>query len=160
MSAKAWRTVWEEWQALDTDTSPRSPCLMDFLLYRMGREYCKDNLVKYQCEVGHTFYYFGARLRKCRVCHRKQRATASPIARKLPCQANIEDLPRENDRLLLSPSNLLYTFDGICPLENTCQPKTKAFQQLDPPKSISIKGRTSWTSAYADKERGGGGMMG
>jgi len=160
MSAKAWRTVWQEWQTLDAGTAPRSPCLMDFLLYRVGREYCKDNLVTYRCEIGHTFYHFGARLRKCRVCNRKERSSAFPIARQLPCQVSVENLPRENGGLLLSASNLLYTFDGVCIFEDVCQPKTEAFRQLDPPKSISIKGRTSWTSAYANRERGGGGMMG
>ncbi len=160
MSAKAWRTVWQEWQTLDAGTAPRSPCLMDFLLYRIGREYCKDNLVEYQCEAGHIFYHFGARLRKCRVCNRRQRSVAFPIARQLPCQVDAESLPRENGELLLPASNLLRTFDGVCIFEDVCQPKTETFRQLDPPKSISIKGRTSWTSAYSDRERGGGGMMG
>ena len=160
MSAKAWRTVWQEWRTLDASTAPNSPCLMDFLLYRIGREYCKDNLVKYQCKAGHTFYHFGARLRKCRVCDRRQRATAIPVARQLPCQVDPENLPRENGKLLLSTNNLLRMFDGVCILEDVCQPKTDAFQQLDPPKSISVKGRTSWTSAYSNRERGGGGMMG
>jgi hypothetical protein len=160
MSATGWRTVWEEWKALNPETVPRSPCLMDFVLYRIGREYCKDNLVKYQCEDGHVFHHFGARLRKCRVCDRKHRASVQPIERLLPCQVGPEELPRESGALLLSPTNLLYRFDGICIFENVCQPKSEVFQQLDPPKSISIKGQTSWTSAYADIERGGGGMMG
>ena len=155
MSARAWRTVWEEWQDLDVESAPRSPCLMDFLLYRVGREYCKDNLVQYRCEDGHTFYHFGARLRKCRVC----RGIAMQFARMLPCQAEAKDLPREEGILLLPESNLLRTFEGVCLFESVCQPKTATFRQLDPPKSISIKGQTSWTSAYADQERGGGGMM-
>lgn len=155
MSAKAWRAVWEEWQELDTESAPRSPCLIDFLLYRVGREYCKDNLVEYQCEDGHTFHHFGARLRKCRVC----RSTATPLARRLPCQVKTDDLPREEGVLLLPENNLLRTLEGICLFEDACQPKTTTFRQFDPPKSISIKGQTSWTSAYADQERGGGGMM-
>jgi len=155
MSAKAWRTVWEEWQDLGVESAPRSPCLIDFLLYRVGREYCKDNLIQYHCENGHTFYHFGARLRKCRVC----RGAAMPAARMLPCRAETRDLPREEGVLLLPESNLFRTLDGVCLFEDVCQPKTDDFKQLDPPKSISIKGQTSWTSAYADQERGGGGMM-
>ncbi len=31
---------------------------------------------------------------------------------------------------------------------------------LNPPKSIYIKGQTSWTNSYAYREKGGGGMMG
>lgn len=90
MSARAWRVVWEEWQDLDGETAPRSPCLMDFLLYRVGREYCKDNLVQYCCDDGHRFYHFGARLRKCRLC----RSSARPTVRMLPCQVEAKDLPR------------------------------------------------------------------
>jgi len=160
MSARAWRAVWQEWRTLDTSTAPRSPCSMDFLLYRIGREYCKDNLVTYQCEAGHIFHHFGARLQRCRVCTARRRALAFPIARGLPCQVDVEDLPRENGRLLLSAGNLLHTFKGKCVFQEVCQPRAEAFQQLDPPKSISIKGRTSWISAYAHRERGGGGMMG
>lgn len=160
MSAKAWRAVWEEWQIVDAATAPRSPCLMDFLLYRIGREYCKNNLFEYRCEAGHTFYHFGARLRKCRVCHRSHRANVLPVKRYLPCQVDAGKLPRESGRLLLSNNNLLHTFNGTCIFEKACQSKTDLFRPLDPPKSISIKGRTSWTSAYSDRERGGGGMMG
>jgi len=155
MSALAWRTVWEEWRNSAPKSAPRSPCLMDFFLYRVGREYCKDNLVQYRCEGGHAFHYFGARLRRCRLC----RSAVKPVASMLPCQVEAKDLPREDDVLLLSEDNILRTFDGVCPFENVCRPKTAAFRLLDPPKSISIKGQTSWTSAYADRERGGGGMM-
>lgn len=155
MAAMAWRTVWEEWRQQDPESAPRSPCLMDFLLYRVGREYCKDNLVQYRCENGHIFHHFGARLRKCRIC----RGVAVPIARTLPCQAEAQDLPREDGVLLLEEDNLMRVFDGVCLFDTICQPKSVTFKQLDPPKSISIKGETSWTSAYADRERGGGGMM-
>ena len=160
MSAKAWRAVWEEWKIIDPETAPRSPSLMDFLLYRIGREYCKDNLFEYHCEAGHSFYHFGKRLRKCRVCPPSNRADAFPINRFLPCQVDENDLPRENGVLLLSDSNLLRVFDGVCIFESVCQPKSAEFSPLDPPKSISIKGRTGWTSSYAYEERGGGGMMG
>ncbi|GAI50108.1 unnamed protein product, partial [marine sediment metagenome] len=40
-SAKAWRAVWSEWKTVNQKTAPISPCRMDFLLYRMGREYCE-----------------------------------------------------------------------------------------------------------------------
>jgi hypothetical protein len=60
MSAAAWRAVWEEWQAIDPATAPSAPCMMDFILYRIGREYCDDKLVEFVCENGHKFFYFGA----------------------------------------------------------------------------------------------------
>ncbi len=158
MSARAWRAVWEEWHNLDPNTAPRSPCVMDFLLYRIGREYCDDILVRYRCGNGHTFYHFGARLRNCRLC--RERVPASPVSRMLPCQVEAQNLPRENGVLLLNDDKLLRVFDGVCIFEGVCQPKTPVFRALDPPKSISVKGQTGWTNSYADRDRGGGGMMG
>lgn len=61
MSAKVWRAVWDEWIELDSFTAPSLPYQMDFLIYRIGREYCKPIVVKYECESGHIFYHFGAR---------------------------------------------------------------------------------------------------
>ena len=155
MSAMAWRAVWEAWRDLDPNSAPASPCLMDFLLYRVGREYCKDNLVRYACREGHVFYHFGGRLRRCKTCG----SEATRAGQILPCQADPADLPREDGELLLADDNLLRTFDGVCLFESVCMPKTAAFRLLDPPKSISIKGQTGWTSAYADRDRGGGGLM-
>jgi len=161
ISARAWRAVWEEWKKFDPATAPPSPCQMDFLLYRIGREYCDDTVVQYTCENGHRFYYFGARLRNCPICRRAGiRTSAEPKRRFLPCQLSPSDLPRERGKLLLRGDNLLRIFDGVCIFENVCEPKTEKFRALNPPKSISIKGRTSWTSSYAYRERGGGGMMG
>lgn len=137
-SANAWRVVWEEWRKDDSTTSPRSPCLVDFLLYRIGREYCKDNVVKYQCQKGHTFYHFGAQLSKCRICSRNQHIPAVPVERLMPCQVDACDLPREDDGTLLLPEkNLLRIFDGVCIFEKVCQPRTADFQIFDPPKEIT-----------------------
>lgn len=161
MSAQAWRTVWEEWRQVDPATTPPSPCELDFMLYRIGREYCKDNLAKYKCEKGDEFHYFGGRLSRCMVCQRLgKKGSASPVEWFLPCEVYAEDLPREGGKLLLDDKNLLSRFDGVCIFEQVCQPKTNTFQILDPPKSISIKGQTSWTNSTADRDRGGGGMMG
>lgn len=161
MNAKAWRKVWEEWVKLDPSTAPSSPCQMDFLLYRIGREYCDDDVVEYECEKGHVFYHFGAQLKNCTKCRISgERIPAQPKRRYLPCQINSSQLPRENGKLLLRDGNLLKTFEGICIFEDVCEPKTDEFRALDPPKSISIKGQTSWTKSYAYRERGGGGMMG
>jgi hypothetical protein len=161
MSASSWRAVWEEWREVDASTALSSPCELDFLLYRIGREYCKDNLVEYKCEHGHVFFNFGAQARRCRICKQnKQRSEALPQRWMLPCQINSSELPREDGILMLKKANLLRVFNGTCILEGTCQPKSPDFRILDPPKSISIKGQTSWTNSTADRERGGGGMMG
>lgn len=156
MSSSAWRAVWEEWQRLDAASAPASPCLMDFLLYRIGREYCEDKVVEYLCAQGHVSYNFGDTLSKCRLC----RSDLKVIRRLLPCQVPAEQLPRHEDgRLRLKPSNLLYTFDGKCIFETVCAPRSRGFRRLSPPRAISISGQTGWTKAYAFWEEGGGGLM-
>jgi hypothetical protein len=130
---------------------------MDFLLYRIGHEYCDDKLVEFVCENGHRFFHFGARLKLCREC----RSTLTPVKRLLPCQVHSQQLPRNEERVLrLDESNLLRTFDGVCIFESACRPKAEDFKKLSPPKAISIIGRTGWTDSYAYKDEGGGGMMG
>ncbi|MDI6769576.1 MAG: hypothetical protein QMD04_07875 [Anaerolineales bacterium] len=157
MSAASWRAVWEEWQMTHPETAPIAPCMMDFLLYRIGREYCDDKLVEFVCQNGHQFLNFGAQLRKCRQC----RTEITPVRRLLPCQSQSDVLPRHDNGLLrLNPDNLFYTFNGVCIFESACQPKSKDFKKLSPPKAISIIGRTGWTDSYAYKGEGGGGMMG
>jgi len=157
MSAAAWRTVWEEWKVIEPTTAPAAPCMMDFLLYRIGREYCKDRLVEFVCENEHRFFHFGAQLKRCRQC----RASLTPVRRLIPCQINANQLPHDEDgTLLLDATNLLRTFGGVCIFESTCRPKASDFRKLSPPKAISIVGRTGWTDSYAFKDEGGGGMMG
>jgi hypothetical protein len=134
---------------------------MDFLLYRIGREYCDEIVVQYECRKGHRFYYFGAKLKNCPLCRKEKIQTiAIPKKRLLPCQIEPSELPREDGSLLLRDDKLLRIFDGKCIFENVCKPKDETFRALNPPKSISIKGETSWTSSYAFKNKGGGGMMG
>jgi len=158
ISAAAWRAVWEEWHSADPSTAPSSPCIMDFLLYRIGREYCDDILVEYRCDKGHRFTHFRARARTCQIC--TTRTPAAPIAWKLPCQVSARDLPRDAGKLKLEADNLLSIQDGVCMFEGVCHPKDPDFRPLDPPKSISVKGQTGWTNSYSERERGGGGMMG
>ncbi len=157
MSAAAWRAVWEEWKATKPETAPPAPCMMDFLLYRIGREYCNDKLVDFACENGHRFFYFGAQIKLCRKC----RATITPVRRLMPCQVDATQLPRDDKgEILLKDSNLLRIFGGVCIFEPVCRPKDADFKRLSPPKAISIIGRTGWTDSYAYKDEGGGGMMG
>lgn len=161
LSAAAWRKVWEEWREVDPATAPVSPCQMDYLLYRIGREYCKAFVAEYRCSKNHRFLHFGTKVRRCRECAKHELQSELGIERTaLPCQFESATLPREGDRLLLDRDNLLWLFDGICPLEIACGPKHPTFRPFDPPKSISVLGQTSWTNSTADSELGGGGMMG
>jgi hypothetical protein len=138
-------------------TAPSAPCMMDFLIYRIGREYGGDKLVEFVCENGHRFFYFGAQLKRCRQC----RATITPVRRLMPCQVDATQLPRDdNGEILLKDTNLLRVFGGVCIFESVCRPKDSDFKRLSPPKAISIIGRTGWTDSYAYKDEGGGGMMG
>jgi hypothetical protein len=159
ISAKAWRVVWEEWVNNYPQTAPVAPCMIDFLIYRIGREYCKDELlVSFRCNQGHLFNNFNARIYRCPICGSRDPLM---ISRCLPCQINVNELPRDTDNhLSLGDENLLRLFDGVCIFEKACQPKSEAFKKLSPPKSISIIGRTGWLDSYANKGQGGGGMMG
>jgi len=165
MSAEAWRAVWEEWRKMDGSAVPASPCLLDFLIYRLGRQYCKPMAGRYVCdEGGHGYYHYGPKRqqRKCARCA-GGRPGANRTARLtdylMPCQIPEGDLPRNADgTLLLDADNLLYTFDGHCPFAPACRPDTEEFRVLMPPRSISIKGQTGWTDAYSDAEQGGGGL--
>jgi len=46
-----------------------------------------------------------------------------------------------------------------CPFAAVCDPKSKKFLKLNPPKSISILGKTGWESARTRSNEGGGGLM-
>ncbi len=153
-AASAWRSVWVQWCKLDGETAPPSPCMMDSLLYRIGREHCGHILGRYVCENKHSFHYFYGRLRKCIVCA----APATMEERLLPCQVDHSQLPRRDGLLLFDSKKLLRCFDGQCILEPACDPRSDAFIAYDAPKSISVKGQTGWTTAYASAA-GGGGLM-
>ena len=161
MSASAWRAVWKAWKSLDSQEALSSPCLMDFLLYRIGREYCDEKVVEHDCSRGHKFFYFGSKIKYCPICSKEKINTLARAKKKiLPCQLEKAELLIEKGELLLKRDNLLKTFRGVCIFEDVCKPKTNEFRTLNPPKSISIKGRTGWTNSYAIREKGGGGMMG
>lgn len=46
-----------------------------------------------------------------------------------------------------------------CPFAEACNPGLDNFILKQPPKSISILGRTGWTEAYTRVDEGGGGLM-
>ena len=164
MSARAWRVVWEEWVELDSETAPESPCMLDFFIYRLGREYCMPKAGRYECEGGHHFWRFGNRLveRRCPICD-GQRPGVRRMARLtdylLPCQVPPNELPRNDDgSLLMDADNLFHVLDGNCLFTPVCRPNTPEFRLTMPPKSISVKGQTGWTEAYSYQAQGGGGL--
>lgn len=143
MNAKAWRTVWEIWNQKYAEKI-ESPSLLDFFIYRIvGREFCKVNLFNYQCVNGHTFYWNTRSKSVCPHCKKK----AAVIDGGYMCDARDGSIVTE--RLLPQYQN--------CPFKGICDKNNK--KRLQPPKSISILGKTGWTSAYAEINCGGGGLM-
>ena len=160
-SAKAWRKVWEFWKELDPTNAPKSPCQIDYLLYSIGQDYCKEILSSYRCETGHDFYYLKNKVQLCQNpnCKRSGK-TAKLIKKQLPCQIDSLLLPKKSGQIDIKQDNMLHTFNGKCIFDGVCRPKSAGFILFDPPMSISIKGQTGWTESYSYKGRGGGGMMG
>jgi len=161
-SALAWRSVWEEWKKIDPQNALKSPCLIDFLIFRIGRECCKEILNLYQCESNndHLFYWFSSNLKSCLTCREQdKKSNAHPTKKLLPCQVDSSEMPRGESGLKISDKKILHVFDGECIFKNVCRPGTPEFKKVSPPKSISIKGRTGWLSARTTIEEGGGGLM-
>ncbi len=152
-TAKAYRTVWEILQR-KYNTKISSPCLLDYLIYRViGKIFCKT-LPVFECEVKkHRFVWSSSNNKTCQICYSNEKVKnpAKVIFKALPCQA-------ENKELFFSKNKFLPELKA-CPFENVCQPHSENFKKFNPPKSISILGRTGWTTAYTRKGEGGGGLM-
>ncbi len=158
MNAKAWYEVWRIWNELYPTETIESPCMLDYFIYNVvGKQFCKDILCLFKCENGHSFYWHSARNKTCQVCydtvHKKTKATL--VKKLLPCESNKGYLAIEKSdfvRSCMAQPNY-----SQCPFKEICEQYGN--KKLMPPKSISIKGQTGWTSAYSSKETGGGGLM-
>lgn len=157
----AWRKVWEIWKNKYPHECIESPCLIDYLVYRViGREFCKEALCYFKCNsIGHEFKWHSGRNQSCQICYKakiKNRATL--IKKGLPCMDSDGYIYISESAFTSGPEALL---PGIkeCPFVNACNPKSKTFRKFNPPKSISIMGQTGWETAYIRKDEGGGGLM-
>lgn len=159
MNAKAWRQVWEIWNNKYPEECIESPCLMDYLIYRLiGKEICKEKLCLFKCdEVGHEFFWHSSRNRSCQICYEeiKERRPASLIFKDLPCKHLEGTIFFEKNKQVAK------FLPGItqCPFIIACKPNLPEFRKLNPPKSISILGRTGWQTAKTRRDEGGGGLM-
>ncbi|MHA1399443.1 MAG: hypothetical protein ACTSQE_03715 [Candidatus Heimdallarchaeaceae archaeon] len=159
MNAKAWRRVWEIWTEKYPKEAIESPCQMDYLIYKIiGKELCNDNLCLYKCEVdGHTFYWHSSRNRTCQVCYskKKEKNPAVLVFKDLPCKYE------EGKIYVARKKTIQQTLPGLteCPFADVCESKDPKFIKFQPPKSISIMGRTGWTTAMTKTNEGGGGLM-
>ncbi len=159
MNAKAWRRVWELWKNKFPAECLESPCLLDYFIYNVvGKQFCKEILCLYKCnEQEHIFKWHSSRNQTCQICfsNGNRGAKATLIKRLLPCTD--EDGAIAIHKTDFVRSGIVQSNFDACPFKLICG-KSKTFY-LDPPKSISIKGQTGWTSAYAKKGQGGGGLM-
>lgn len=157
MNACAWRRVWEIWNEKYPDECIESPCLIDYFVYNViGKQFCKEILYQFECEThAYTFMWHSGRNRTCQICLRNgiKRVKANPIARMMPCSHN-EGYVAIRETAYVSSLPEEQKIDA-CPFKNICIDN----RYLQPPKSISILGATGWTTAYARKDEGGGGLM-
>lgn len=156
MNALAWRRVWEIW-SMKYCESIESPCLIDYFVYNViGKQFCKEILYKFECENHkHTFMWHSNKNRTCQVCLKNgiRKVKAQPIARMMPCSNEEGYIAiKETPYVLSLPDEQKIS---ECPFKDIC----KENRYLQPPKSISILGQTGWTTAYARKGKGGGGLM-
>lgn len=157
MNALAWRRVWEIWNEKYPTECIESPCLIDYFVYNViGKQFCKEILYKYECETyKHTFMWHSSRNKTCQVCLKNgvKKVKARPIARMMPCSNEEGYVAIQETQYVLSLSQEQKISE--CPFKDIC----KENRYLQPPKSISILGQTGWTTAYARKGEGGGGLM-
>ena len=161
MNAAAWRKVWELWKNKYANECVESPCLIDYLVYRIiGKEFCKESLCIYECETkSHQFKWHSPRNKTCQVCHiNKVNNKAKVIAKVLPCTDNEGYLVIGKNKFVSGENPLLLNIRE-CPFVSVCNPKDIKFKKLNPPKSISILGRTGWETAKVKRDEGGGGLM-
>ncbi|MHA1223734.1 MAG: hypothetical protein ACTSP3_10925 [Candidatus Heimdallarchaeaceae archaeon] len=159
MNAKAWRRVWELWTEKYPTETVEGPSLLDYLVYRLiGKEFCKDRLYLFECSVKkHTFYWHSSRNRTCQICYSKEKKKyhANLIHKDLPCKYEEGKKVIKNNKI---KEKILPDIEE-CPFIDVCKPKSEKFIKLNPPKSISILGRTGWQTARTNSGEGGGGLM-
>ena len=157
MNASAWRRVWEIWNEKYPAECIESPCLIDYFVYNViGKQFCKEILYQFECEThAHTFMWHSGRNKTCQVCLKNgiKKVKAQPIARMMPCSNEDGYVAIQETPYVLSLPDEQKISE--CPFKEICQEN----RYLQPPKSISILGQTGWTTAYARKNEGGGGLM-
>jgi len=147
MNAKAWRKVWEEMRRMEKENAPLYPGALDFLIYNLGRTVCKSKVTQYKCDnCGTNFKWNSRRKKKCPECSEKELEIVDTY---LPCEIggfDDKNVSRIEKKVPLDETNCIFHL--------ICEEDTKI---LNPPNSISIRGRTGWESAKTD-EGGGGGL--
>lgn len=161
-SALSWRKVWIIWKDQYPNECIESPCLIDYFVYRIiGKEFCKESLCIFKCEKeGHIFKWHSSRNKTCQICYKNniKGRKATLIKKMLPCTDEEGYIVIEKNKFVKGDTANLPNIKE-CPFVTICNPKSREFKQLNPPKSISILGRTGWESAKTRSNEGGGGLM-
>lgn len=142
-------------------SSKNKSCLVCYNLYR-------NNSVTFEEENGniyaqcnrheeHKYLVDNKRKKKCETCESINNS-AEVINTFLPCTKNEGNIVISNSEFVRGENAVLPDIT-CCPFSNVCLPMSVEFKKLNPPKSISILGRTGWESAKANVENGGGGLM-
>lgn len=158
MNALAWRRVWEIWCEDFPNENIGSPCLLDYFIYNVvGKQFCRNTLCVFQCNSeAHIFKWHSSRLRNCQICASKLvRSKATLLEKRLPCTDVDGRIAIEKTDFVLSC--IAEPNYSECPFKSICEKAGR--QNLKPPKSISIKGRTGWETTYTKQGQGGGGLM-
>lgn len=158
MNALAWRRVWEIWQSKYPTETISSPCIMDYFVYGViGKQFCKPSLSIYECDSKqHVFRWHSNRNKTCQICYAKNKKKTNKahlVRTVMPCsdtEGRIAILNTAYVKSLPDEQKL-----DKCPFTEICGNNKK----LMPPVSISILGKTGWTSAYTRSNEGGGGIM-
>ncbi len=159
MNALAWRKVWEKWKNKIPTECIDSPCLMDYFVYNViGKQFCKETLAVFKCNSSeHTFKWHSSRNQTCQLCYKEGRKNvkATCINKIYPCDDS------EGEIAILHSDFVSSLKDDEkfkeCPFKEICN--NNGLKNLQPPKSISILGKTGWISSYTKKGNGGGGLM-
>lgn len=158
LNAQAWRKVWEIWRKKYPNETINSPCLLDYFIYMIiGKQMCKENLYTYKCERGHIFKWHSSRNKTCQICYQnsKTKVPATKIESKMACMDSDQSVAIKNTEFY--KSGIATPNYEKCPFSEICNQHNR--KDLDAPKSISILGKTGWSSAYSKSGSGGGGLM-
>lgn len=106
----------------------------------------------------HKYEVENKRKKKCNTCEETPLNETKVIKRLLPCSHLKGKLKIKNSKYVIGNDAVLPGIE-ICPFECVCKSSSVGFKKLNPPKSISILGRTGWESAKTKINEGGGGLM-
>ena len=158
-NAAAWRRVFELWNQIFPEETIASPCLLDYFIYNVvGRQFCQEKLYVFRGEnCEHVFKWHSPQNRTCQECYRQgiRHNHAFVIEKRLPCNDNDGNIAIQKTDFYRS--GIADPNYDECPFKQICDDYNH--KKLQPPKSISITGKTGWTSGYSKPEEGGGGIM-